>query len=73
MKKQEWLKARCPICDKEYEYLPEYKPATCGNFDCIYEWLHAEALRHHTEAQRHYAEAQRRTEIYKRGGYTECK
>jgi hypothetical protein len=33
--KIEWLRANCPICGKEYEYLPKYKPATCGKFDCL--------------------------------------
>jgi hypothetical protein len=31
----QWLKATCPICGKEYEYLPDYKPATCSKFDCL--------------------------------------
>ena len=35
MAKREWLKGRCPICGKEYEYLPNYQPKTCGKFDCI--------------------------------------
>ena len=30
-----WLKANCPICGKEYKYLPKYKPVTCGKFDCL--------------------------------------
>lgn len=34
MKKQ-WLRTTCPICGKEYEYLPNYKPSTCGKFDCL--------------------------------------
>lgn len=29
------LKSYCPICGKEYEYLPNYKPNTCGEFACI--------------------------------------
>ena len=32
-----WLKAQCPICDREYPYLPEYKPTTCGRFSCLHE------------------------------------
>jgi len=35
-KKREWLKAFCPFCGKEYEYLPDYKPKTCGMFECLY-------------------------------------
>lgn len=31
-----WIKAICPICGKEYEYLLEdYKPKTCGKFNCL--------------------------------------
>jgi len=37
-----WLKARCPICRKEYEYTPDYKPSTCGDFDCLHKFLHPE-------------------------------
>jgi len=33
----QWLKANCPICGKEYEYLSNYKPQTCGKFSCIQE------------------------------------
>ena len=33
----QWLKAMCPICGKEYEYLPTYKPKTCGKFTCLQE------------------------------------
>lgn len=29
--KKVWLKAICPICGKQYEYLSDYKPKTCGN------------------------------------------
>ena len=32
-----WQQATCPICGYEYDYLPEYKPATCGKHDCIHE------------------------------------
>ncbi len=34
---KQWVKDRCPICGKEYEYLPKYKPATCGKHACIQE------------------------------------
>jgi len=34
-KKRVWLKTNCPICGKEYEYLSDYKPKTCGKFECI--------------------------------------
>ena len=33
----QWLKATCPICGQEYEYLPEYKPKTCSKFTCLQE------------------------------------
>lgn len=33
--KPQWLKSTCPICGKEYEYLPTYKPVTCGKFTCL--------------------------------------
>lgn len=44
MQKRKWLKAVCPICNQEYEYLSGYKPATCGKFDCLYAFHHREAL-----------------------------
>jgi len=31
----QWLKATCPICGKEYEHLSNYKPKTCGKFECL--------------------------------------
>ena len=36
-----WLKDRCPICHMFFKY-PEsnYKPSTCGKFDCIHTYLH---------------------------------
>ena len=36
-----WIKARCPVCHREYEY-PEgkYKPKTCSDFDCAYKFIH---------------------------------
>lgn len=35
--KYQWLGAICPICNKEYRYRSDYKPVTCGWFDCIQE------------------------------------
>lgn len=40
-----WQKARCPICGRTYQYLPEYKPHTCSNWDCIHKYLHPELHR----------------------------
>ena len=34
---KEWQKATCPICGETYEYLAEYKPATCPKFTCLQE------------------------------------
>jgi hypothetical protein len=36
-----WLKERCPVCGKQYEY-PEggYKPSTCNSFDCLHAFIH---------------------------------
>lgn len=42
MNTQVWLKARCPICGREYKHLEEYKPKTCGAFDCLFAFLHPE-------------------------------
>lgn len=38
-----WLKDKCPVCKREYEY-PEggYKPKTCSKFDCTHKYLHPE-------------------------------
>ena len=35
------IKAKCLVCGKEYDY-PEggYNPSTCGNFDCLFKYLH---------------------------------
>jgi endogenous inhibitor of DNA gyrase (YacG/DUF329 family) len=35
--KKEWLKATCPVCGKEYEYRSDFKPSTCGQFECLKE------------------------------------
>lgn len=32
-----WLRAKCPICGKEYEHSPGAKPRTCGDVACIRE------------------------------------
>ena len=32
--KRVWHKAVCPICGEGYQYL-DYKPATCGKFQCL--------------------------------------
>ena len=32
---KKWLKGQCPICGEEYQYLPDYKPMTCGKFECL--------------------------------------
>jgi len=36
-----WLKARCPVCHRVYEY-PEggYCPKTCADFDCVQKFAH---------------------------------
>jgi len=36
-KKLEWLTAICPICGKEYPYLPIHNPGYCERVDCLYE------------------------------------
>ena len=36
-KKLEWLMAICPICGKEYPYLPIHNPGYCERVDCLYE------------------------------------
>ncbi len=38
----EWLKARCPICGREYPYVEAYKPKVCGSYDCVKKFLHPE-------------------------------
>ena len=40
MGKLKWLEARCPICGRRYRYLPNYKPSTCSNYDCVHKWIH---------------------------------
>ena len=35
--KRIWVKSKCPICGKEYEHLIDYKPKTCGRFECLRE------------------------------------
>ena len=34
--KLDWMTAICPICGKKYPQLPDYKPSTCGVFECVY-------------------------------------
>lgn len=43
--KLDWQKAICPVCGKEYLYLPSYKPATCGTFDCMFAHMHPQAVK----------------------------
>lgn len=34
-----WLKAKCPVCGKDYDYIEGgYKPSTCNNFDCVHKF-----------------------------------
>lgn len=37
-----WLKARCPVCTRIYEYIAdsEYRPKTCADFDCVQKFAH---------------------------------
>lgn len=36
-----WLKATCPVCGREYQFIEgQYKPPTCTAYDCLYKWLH---------------------------------
>jgi hypothetical protein len=31
-----WIKARCPVCTRIYEYAEgEYTPKTCADFECV--------------------------------------
>lgn len=36
-KQLDWQKATCPVCNKQYVYLPAFKPVTCGKYDCVKE------------------------------------
>jgi len=42
--KLDWRWARCPICNDEYPYMPSWKPATCGKFECVFAYMHPKAL-----------------------------
>ena len=33
----QFLKATCPICNKEYVYLVQFKPVTCQRLECVEE------------------------------------
>ena len=44
-----WIKAICPVCGRDYPYLKDHKPSTCGRFDCIYA-LAEEALKKRGES-----------------------
>ena len=37
VKARDWQTANCPICGKAFDYLPTYRPTTCGAFTCIQE------------------------------------
>lgn len=32
-----WVLSRCPVCGKQYPHKEDYKPVTCGKFDCLHE------------------------------------
>ncbi len=32
-----FLKAICPICNREYIYVEAFKPITCNRIDCVKE------------------------------------
>ena len=36
-KNRKWLIKLCPICGREYPYLPRHNPGHCGRFGCVYE------------------------------------
>jgi hypothetical protein len=35
--KRLFLHAMCPICNKDYIYLVQFKPVTCQRLECVYE------------------------------------
>ncbi len=37
LEKKDFLTATCPICSKEYVYLPIFKPVTCTKIECVEE------------------------------------
>jgi len=39
-KEREWEYETCPICGRDYPYAKgEYKPKTCGKFDCLQKYF----------------------------------
>ena len=30
-----WTRSICPICGHSFPHKPEYKPVTCGKFNCL--------------------------------------
>lgn len=39
----EWIYNTCPECGQRYSYpLGQYKPATCGRFECVHRHAHPE-------------------------------
>ncbi len=36
-KQLDFLRAICPICNKQYVYMSAFKPVTCGKYDCVHE------------------------------------
>ena len=37
LRREQWRKANCPVCGREYLHLAAYKPETCQEIKCIYE------------------------------------
>jgi len=37
LEKKDFLKSICPICNKEYIYLKQFKPETCTKIECVEE------------------------------------
>lgn len=42
MPEPEWIKAKCPICRREYSYLGDNDPNTCGRSNCLQCFVHSE-------------------------------
>lgn len=42
--KIDWQQAKCPYCREQYFYTPDYKPTTCGKFDCVFAHMHPKAV-----------------------------
>lgn len=32
-----WTRSKCPICKRGYPHKVDYKPVTCGKFECLQE------------------------------------